>query len=80
MKKSDVALLILVVAVSIAISFFIGQALLGKSIAKSVEVETAEPISADIVEPSSRIFNADAINPTVPVKIGDTTNQQPFGN
>lgn len=80
MKKSDIALLILVVSVSIAVSFFIGQALLGKSIAKSVDVETAEPISADIVEPSASIFNKEALNPTVQVKIGDTTNQQPFGN
>lgn len=80
MKKSDIALLVLIVSVSIAVSFFAGQAILGKSIAKPVQVETAEPISADIVEPSDKIFNSDAINPTVPIKIGDTTNQQPFGN
>jgi len=79
MKKSDVALLILVVSVSIAISFFVGQSLLGKSIAKEVEVETAEPISADIVEPSPSIFNKDALNPTVQITIGGG-NQQPFGN
>lgn len=80
MKKSDIALLILVVSVSIAISYFVGQALLGKSIAKTVDVETAEPISADIVEPSPTIFNKGAINPTVPITIGGSTNQQPFGN
>lgn len=80
MKKSDIALLILVVSVSVVISYFAGQAVLGGSVAKPVEVETAEPISADIVEPSSDIFNEKAINPTVQIKIGDTTNQQPFGN
>jgi hypothetical protein len=80
MKKSDIALLILIVSVSVVISFLLGQAFLGKSIAKPVDVETVQPISADIVEPDSKIFNRNAINPTVPIKIGDTTNQQPFGN
>lgn len=80
MKKTDVALLILVVSVSIVISYFVGQAVLGGAVAQPVEVETAEAISADIIEPSDKIFNDHAINPTVPVKIGDTTNQQPFGN
>lgn len=80
MKKTDIALLILVVSVSIVISFFAGQALLGSAGPKPVDVETAEPISADIVEPSDKIFNDQALNPTVSVKIGDTTNQQPFGN
>jgi len=80
MKRTDIALLILVVSVSIVISYFAGQALLGGQIAKPVEVETAQPISADIDEPSEKIFNDQAINPTVPIKIGDTTNQQPFGN
>lgn len=80
MKKSDIALLILVVSVSVVISYFVGQAVLGGAVAKPVEVETAEPISADIVEPSSDIFNSNAINPTVQIKIGETTNQQPFGN
>lgn len=80
MKKSDIALLILVVSVSVVISYFVGQAVLGGSVAKPVEVETAEPISADIVEPSPDIFSSNAINPTVQIKIGETTNQQPFGN
>lgn len=80
MKKNEIALLILVVGVSIAIAYGIGQALFGGATAKPVEVETAQAISPDIDRPQESVFNQNAINPTVPVKIGDPSNQQPFGN
>lgn len=80
MKKNEIALLILIVAISIGIAYAIGQAIFGNATTKPVEVETATAISADIDQPSENVFNENAINPTVPVKIGDPSNQQPFGN
>lgn len=80
MKKNEIALLVLIVAVSIGIAYAIGQSIFGKATSKPVEVETAKAISADVEYPSEAIFNEYAINPTVPVRIGDPSNQQPFGN
>lgn len=80
MKKNEIALLILIVAISIGIAYAVGQSIFGKATTKPVDVETATAISADIRPPSESIFNEKAINPTVPVKIGDPSNQQPFGN
>ncbi len=80
MKKNEIAFLILVIAVSVGIAYAVGQSIFGNATTKPVDVETATEISSQIETPSDQIFNDNAINPTVPVKIGDPSNQQPFGN
>lgn len=80
MKKNEIALLILIVAISIGIAYAVGQSIFGKATTKPVEVETVTAISANIEQPNENVFNENGINPTVPVKIGDPSNQQPFGN
>lgn len=80
MKKNEIALLILIIAISVGIAYAIGQSIFGKATTKPVDVETATAISSEIDSPSAAIFNENAINPTVPVRIGDPSNQQPFGN
>lgn len=79
MKKNDIALIILIVAVCAVITYFIGNAIIGDQSAKQVSAEVLEPISGNITEPSKKIFNKDAINPTVVIQIGSPSNQQPFG-
>jgi hypothetical protein len=42
---------------------------------KGVEVQTIQEITSDVQEPNKKIFNAEAINPTVEVVVGgDGTN------
>lgn len=79
MKKNDIAVLVLIVGLSLGLAYFLGQVLLGSTTADSVEVEQVEEISSDIVPPDPAIFNQDAINPSVPIRIGDSANQKPFG-
>lgn len=78
MKKNDIALIILIVSLSLVASYFLLSALIGEPGANSSEVEVVEPISAELTEPSERVFNADAIDPTVVIEIGNPANQQPF--
>lgn len=78
MKKTDIALLILVVALSGLITYFIANALMGSSKQLSATVTVVEPITPDIELPRSSVFNASAINPGVQIRIGDSSNQQPF--
>lgn len=78
MKKSDIALIILVVSISLAGSYFLIGAIIGEPAQNTQMVERVEPISAELREPSEEIFNEDAINPTVVIEIGDPSNQQPF--
>lgn len=78
MKRSDIALLILIVSLTLVVSFLLVKALFGEAQNTSTKVEAAEPISSTLEQPSPRIFNKDAINPTVVIQIGNPANQQPF--
>lgn len=78
MKKNDIALLILIASVALVATYFITQAIVGKPEERSVQVETAEPISTEVAEPDPRTFNNQAINPTVEINIGNSANRQPF--
>lgn len=78
MKKGDYGLLILIVSLSLVISFIGVKALFGEPKNSSTKVEVAESISPTITEPSSDIFNKDAINPTVVIQIGTAASEQPF--
>lgn len=79
MKKNDIALIILIVSISLAISYFIIKAIVGNPKNQQTSAEVVEPISPSLVQPSSQVFNRDAINPTVVIQIGNPSNQQPFG-
>lgn len=78
MKRSDLALIVLIVSITLVISFLAVKAIFGEPQKEVVMVEKAEPIAAEVVTPSPKIFNKDAINPTVVIQIGNPANQQPF--
>jgi thiamine biosynthesis lipoprotein ApbE len=70
MKKSDIAMVVLIASVSILVSFFATQALFGGAADETIKVKTVEKIDAVIVEPDTAIFNESAINPAVEVQVG----------
>lgn len=78
MKKSDWALIVLIIAVVGIAAYFIVNAFVGSPTDNPEKVETAPVIVTEVVEPSESIFNANAINPTVKVTIGESGSQQPF--
>ena len=79
MKKNDIALIILIASISMVVTYFIAKAIIGTPKSNQVSAEVVEAIKPDLVAPSTKIFNRDAINPTVVIQIGDPSNQQPFG-
>lgn len=78
MKKNDIALLVLVVSISLVASYFILNKLLGNPSEDTKAVEQVPKISAKVPEAPDTIFNKNAINPTVQIKIGNPSQQQPF--
>lgn len=72
MKKTDLAMIILIASVSVLVSYFVARSVFGDVYSGSVKVKTIDKISPDIVEPNSDIFNAGAINPAVQVQINGT--------
>ena len=79
MKKNDIALVVLIVSISLVVTYFIAKAIIGDPKGQEVSAEVVEPITSDLTAPSNKIFNRDAINPTIVIQIGDPSNQQPFG-
>lgn len=78
MKKNELALIILIVSIAAVATFFAVGAVLPAPEKANIQVESVEPIKSTVVPPSENVFNKNAINPTVKVKIGDQSNQQPF--
>lgn len=75
MKKTDIAMIILIASLSVLVAYFIAKATpLGSVQNESVTVKTVEPITAEVSEPDPSVFNKDAINPTVEVIIGGSVD------
>jgi ABC-type cobalt transport system substrate-binding protein len=73
MKKSDVAMIILIASISVLIAYFVAKGIFGGTSNTSQIIKTIDPIDSKIVEPDSAIFNSNAINPSVEVQISGTS-------
>lgn len=69
MKKTDIAMIILIASVSVLIAFFVTRSIFGDSANEAVQVDTIERIEPTLSEVDSSIFNENAINPAVEVQI-----------
>lgn len=76
MKKSDIAMIILIASISVLVAYFVAKAVVGDVQNESAQVKTADPITTDVEEPESTVFNSDAINPTVEVIIGGNNSSE----
>ena len=77
MKKSDIAMVVLIASVSVMISFVIAnQISFLKPPQKGEDVKTIEKINPDVAAPDTKVFRADAINPTVQTVIGGGQSAQ----
>ena len=70
MKRTDIAMIIFIASMSMLISYFVATAVIGEAQNEAVVVKTADAISDEVNKPDERIFNKDAVNPTVEVYIG----------
>jgi hypothetical protein len=76
MKKSDIAMIILIASISVLVAYFVAKAVVGDVRNESVKVKTTDAISTDVVQPDTAVFNSNAINPTVEVIIGGDKSQE----
>lgn len=71
MKKTDIAMIILIASVGVIIAYFVATNLPFLKLPESgVKVQTVRTINAEIEQPDSAAFHKDAINPTVEVIVG----------
>lgn len=76
MKKTDIAMIILIAGVSILVAYFIMNSVLSGFKTTPVTVKTADTISTDVTPPDPSVFNGKAINPTIKVNIGNSDSNQ----
>lgn len=67
MKRSEIAMIVLIASLSMLLTFTLAQSLLGDKVKRKAYVEQTNKISENIETPAKRVFNKDAINPTVEV-------------
>lgn len=71
MKKTDIAMIVLIASVSVMVAFFVANAIPFLKLSNNEEkVKVTEPIKADKPSVDAKIFRSDAINPTVETIIG----------
>ncbi|MCA9335019.1 hypothetical protein KC953_02650 [Candidatus Saccharibacteria bacterium] len=75
MKQSEIATIVLVASISVISAFFIANAAIGQPEGDNAKVRTTTEITSDIVLPDQKIFNNNAINPTIKVEIGGDKSQ-----
>lgn len=80
MKKNDIAAVALIVMIALVISFIVANTVIGTPQNDPVQVEEVTAIQEGFPAPDSRIFNKDAIDPTVDIKGGSQNSSQPFAN
>jgi hypothetical protein len=78
MKKSDIAMIILIASVSMIVAYFVVKSIpVFQTSSKPKQVSTFQEITSNVDEPDPEVFNSGAINPTVEVFIGG--NSTPSG-
>ena len=71
MKKTDIAMIILIAGVGVLIAYFIAVNIPFLKVPEDgVKVQTMRTLSSEVAPPDDSVFNADAINPTVEVVVG----------
>lgn len=69
MKQSDIFSIIIIATAGTLASYFAVNAILGNPDDATAVITTINPISPNLEEPDSELFNPEAINPTVEVMI-----------
>lgn len=80
MKQNDIAALVLIVAITAVVAYFGANALIGTPQNDPVEIEKVAPISESFAAPDSRVFNDQALDPTVEIEGDGPSTDTPFTN
>jgi len=74
MKKTDVAMIILIASVGVLVAFFSAKAIFGDVYNGKTTIKTIDLISSEITQPSTEVFNEGSINPTIKVEVSGTSS------
>lgn len=69
MKKTDIALIIIIVSISAGLSYWVANMTIGQSNDEPIVVRQIEKIDVSEQKVDNKVFSKDAINPTVEATI-----------
>jgi len=70
MKRTDIALIVLIAAFSAGLAYFVASSVfVGMTSEKGEKVQTVDAMTGDIEAPATAVFNENAINPSIRVDI-----------
>ncbi|HYH75787.1 MAG TPA: hypothetical protein VD735_07575 [Candidatus Saccharimonadales bacterium] len=78
MKQKDIALIAVIAIVSGVISFIVSGMIFAKPADREQKAEKVDVITSDFSPPSNKYFNAQSVDPTQLIEIGDNNNPNPF--
>jgi len=78
MKQKDVALIIVLVAVSGVVSFLLSGYIFAKPADRQQKAEKVDVITSDFTQPDTKYFNSTSVDPTQLIQIGGSSNPNPF--
>jgi hypothetical protein len=78
MKQKDVALIIVIAAVSAVVSFIVSDKIFVTPTNRQQEVQVVDKISPSFQTLDKNYFNTNSIDPTQPSQVGTDNNQNPF--
>jgi hypothetical protein len=79
MKQKDIALIVVIVAISGVVSFLASQWIFARPADRQQKAEVVEVITSDFPLPDSTYFNNTSVDPTQLIEIGNSNNPNPFG-
>jgi hypothetical protein len=79
MKQKDIALIIVIAAISGVLSFIVSQYIFGSPQNSQQSVAVVDVITTDFTTPDTKFFNNNSINPAKLIEIGSSNNSNPFG-
>jgi hypothetical protein len=80
MKQKDIALVLVVVFISVVVALVVSRVLFSSPKSRQQTAEVVDKISPEFALPSTRYFNADSVNPTQLIEIGNSSNPNPFNS
>lgn len=78
MKQKDILLIVVVVIISGVFSMLLSKVVFPEAKTRQEKVEVVQPITAEFNKPDAKYFNANSIDPTQIIRIGDNNNTKPF--
>jgi hypothetical protein len=78
MKQKDLPIIIVVVFLSAIVSFIVSSKIFTPPQSRQQAVEVVPVINKDFPAADNKYFNAQSIDPTQIIQIGNSNNQNPF--